>query len=131
MKVTLTLDDEIAEYYQKEAVSRRVAVGVVINERLALARPLNPRHRSIVVGDPDIIHRLERALGGGHLLGERDLLSKVERLARIDFGPHTFQITPGQFEELKFRAGKTGRSVEQLVADMYTKMSEDFFRAVP
>jgi hypothetical protein len=131
MKVTLTIDDELAEFYQKEATSRHVAIGTIINERLAQAKPLDPRHRALVIGDTDVIQRLERALGGGHLLGERDLVCKVERLARIEFGPHTFQITPGQFEELKFRATKTGRSVEQLVDAMYTKMSEDFFRAVP
>jgi hypothetical protein len=131
MKVTLSLDDDLADFYTREAASRRMAIGTVINERLTRALPLDPRKRSVVIGDADVIHRLEQALGGGHLLGERDLLGKVERLARIEFGPHTFQITPGQFEELKFRAGKTGRSVEQLVMDMYTKMSEDFFRAVP
>jgi hypothetical protein len=130
MKITLSLDDDFAEAYTKEAQSRRLSVAAVIAQRLLTALPLDPRKRGIVIGDAQILQELESILGGGSLTSERDLVEKVRRLARIKFGDHTFSITPGQFEELKFRATKTGRSVEQLIADLYTRMSQDLFRTV-
>jgi hypothetical protein len=131
MKVALLLDDDLGEAYQKEAASRRVSISTCIAERLLAAKGLDPRRRTLLIDDEAIVRHLEQTLGGGSLTGQYDLATKVSRLANISFGDHRFEITPGQFAELKFRAGKTGRSVEQLVADMYTKMSGDFFRAVP
>ncbi|SRR6266487_1132009 len=130
MKITLSLDDDLAECYQKEAASRRVPIGAVIAQRLTDARSLDPRKRGFVVADAQVLQELESILGGGSLVSERTLVEKVRRLARIRFGDHTFQITPGQFEELAFRAKKTGRTVEQLVADLYQRMAQDLFRTV-
>ena len=130
MKVTFTLDDELADFLQREAASRHLALGAVLNERLTVAKPLDGRHRSIIVSDAATLHELEKLLGSGHILGEFDLLSKVRRLASIEFGAHRFELTAGQLEELKFRAGKTGRTVEQLVEDLYRRMSQDLFRTV-
>ncbi|PYQ25627.1 MAG: hypothetical protein DMF56_26910 [Acidobacteria bacterium] len=130
MKITLSLDDDLVESYQKEAGSRRVPVNTVIAQRLQAALPLDPRRRGFVVADAQVLQELEGILGGGSLTSERDLVGKVRRLAAIHFGEHRFEITPGQFEELKFRATKTGRTVEQLVADLYQRMSQDLFRTV-
>jgi hypothetical protein len=130
MKVTLTIDDDLAEFYQKEAQSRKIPVSQIINERLTLAKSLDGRNRPVVVWDSAIVQHLESVLGGGHIKDQYDLSAKVTRLARIQFGDHRFEITPGQFEELKFRATKSGRTVEQLVADLYRRMSQDLFRTV-
>lgn len=130
MKVTLSIDDDLAEFYTKEAQSRRLPIGTIVNERLAAAKPLDPRRRGFVVADAQVLQELESVLCGGSLTSERNLVEKVRRLARIRFGDHEFKLTPGQFEELKFRATKTGRTVEQLVADLYRRMSVDLFRTV-
>ncbi len=130
MKIVLSIDDDLADFYAKEAQSRRLPIGTIVNERLAAAKPLDPRRRGFIVADAQVLQELESVLGGGSLLSERDLIEKVRRLARIQFGDHRFEITPGQFEELKFRATKTGRTVEQLVADLYRRMSVDLFRTV-
>jgi hypothetical protein len=130
MRITLSLDDDLADFYAKEAQSRHIPVGTIVAERLAAAKPLDPRRRGFIVADAQTLQELESILGGGSLTSERNLVEKVRRLARIRFGDHTFQITPGQYEELAFRAKKTGRTVEQLVADLYTRMSRDLFRTV-
>ncbi len=130
MKITLSLDDDLYADYLRESQSRKVPLNTILSERLALAQPLDPRNRPIVIGDPGIVQHLEQILGGGTTKDQYDFSAKVTRLARIGFGDHTFKITPGQFEELKFRATKTGRSVEQLIADLYQRMSQDLFRTV-
>ncbi len=130
MKVFLSLDDDLYEGYVREAQSRKVPIGMLLVQRLMLARPLDPRRRGFIVADAQVLQELESVLGGGSLVSERDLIEKVRRLARIQFGDHRFEITPGQLEELKYRATKTGRTVEQLVADLYRRMSVDLFRTV-
>jgi hypothetical protein len=131
MKAELRLDDDLYDAYKLESHSRRVPLGDILRERLALALPLDPRRRGLIVATPTVLADLEACLGGGHLLSEADLLEKVQRLARIKFGDYAFPITPGQFAELEFRATKTGRTVPQLVEAIYRKVSADFFSYVP
>jgi hypothetical protein len=130
MKITLSLDDDLYADYLRESQSRKIPLNTILNERLLLAEPLDPRNRPIVISDTGIVQHLEQVIGGGSIKDQYDLSAKVTRLARIGFGDHTFKITPGQFEELKFRATKTGRTVEQLIADLYTRMAQDLFRTV-
>lgn len=132
-KVTFTLDDETLEHYQHESKERHVPGGVaqVLNERLRRAIPLDPRDRPIIITGGRAREIIEEKLGGGNLKDTEDLLRKVTALAVIKFGEHEFKLTAGHYRELAFRATKTGKSVDQLLQETFTKMQAQFFEYVP
>lgn len=132
-KVTFTMDDDLLEFYQHEAKERKIQGGtaVVLNERLKRAVALDPRERTIIITGGRAREIIEEKLGGGQLRDTEDLLRKISNLAAIRFGMHEFQITPGQWRELAFRATKTGKTIEQLVEAIYVKMQATFFEYVP
>lgn len=133
MKATLTIDDDLFEIYKTEAGQRGVPVGQVISERLARAVALDPRTRAMVLDGGMVMQKIEEKLGGGQVKGAEDLLKKVTNLASIRFGSHEFQITPGQYRELAFRATKmgSGKTPEDLIAEIYRRMQATFFEYVP
>lgn len=127
---SLHIDDDLAQAYMAEAVERRVPVEQVLQERLASSAPLDPRQRYLIlIGEPR--EQLEIILGGGTLKDLADLVTKVRRLASIKFGAHELQLTAGQLEEIKWRAGKQGRTIDQMVQAAWTRFKEQFFTLVP
>lgn len=133
MKISLTIDDDTFEIYKTEARERGANVGTVIAERLTKAVALDPRTRALVLDGGLIMQKIEEKLGGGTLTGTEDLLRKVTNLASIKFGAHEFQITPGQYRELAFRATKVGGgiTVEDLIKRMYDTIAKNFFEYTP
>ena len=131
MKISLSIDDDLWEIYREESIERRMNPGDVIRERLQRAVGLDPRDRGVVLTGGRTMQLIEERLGGGHLKSAEDLLAKVANLASIQFGVHEFVITPGQYRELVFRAQKTGRTIEELVQEIYRRMQQDFWRYVP
>lgn len=130
MRITLTLPDDLGELYRVEADQRDLPVASVLEDRLKAAQPLDPRKRFVILQQP-MLGEVETHLGGGDLRGGGDLLAKVKRLASIAFGPHEIKLTPGQYEELAFRAGRMGKSIEQLVKETWERFCQDFFTLVP
>lgn len=131
MKAFLQLDDDLFEMYMQEAIERRMEVGDILRERLKRSIALDPRTRCMVLDDGRLLQQLEEYLGGGQLKGTADLVNKVSRLAKIKFGEHEFRLTAGQFEELAWRAKKTGRTVDQQMTVIFQRMRETFFTYVP
>jgi hypothetical protein len=73
------------------------------------------------------LQQLEDLLGGGSILNGDDLLKKVQRLAGITYGHIRLQFSPGQLEDLKRKADRQGKTVEQLVEQMAPRIHEQFF----
>lgn len=130
MRVTIDLHDDLADHYRREGDDRCVPLESVIEGRLGAATRLDPRNRYLILDQP-VLGELEKKVGGGHLQDNGDLLGKVQRLAQIRFGQHTLELTPGQLEEIAWRAGKQGRSIDQMLQAAYEKFAEDFFTLLP
>ena len=71
--------------------------------------------------------RLEDTLGVGATRTPEDLIAAVERLAAIAIGDVKIAFTPGQLEEIKFRANKRGQTVEQAMQAVVDRIKEEIF----
>lgn len=145
MDITLRVDDDLFAIFKAEALERKMTPGAVIRERLGRAVALDPRERGVVLSGGRTLHLIEQHLGGGDLKGAEDLLEKVRKLASVrlkspdlgdtsggePFGDRYFQLTTGQLQELVHRSAKTGRTLDQLVEEIWRRVGEDFFRYVP
>lgn len=129
MKVELTIPDEMGEFYAHEGQARNQTLAAVMVDRLERAKDLHPLGRYVIVTGKTR-EALETQLGGGHLLNAEDLLGKVTRIAKIQFGHHQILLTAGQMEELTHRAGKRGKSVEFLIEEIWKKLQAEFFTYV-
>lgn len=135
MKVTLNLPEGLAEQYLGEANDRDQAIETILEGRLKVALPLSPAERFVIVMDRPR-QQLEEMLGGGSLTGAEDLVYKVRRLARIHFGEHEIPLTPGQLEELAYRARKVyaamtpEAALARLIKDTWESFAEQFFGLV-
>lgn len=126
----LRIADDTAETYQEEATARHLELGAVLVERLEHAQTLDPRQRYLIV-EGKSREQLEALLGGLPLVSVRDLTEKVRRLARIKFGDHVIELSPGQMEEMAWRAKKQGKTVAELIRLTYEKFAQDFFTMIP
>jgi hypothetical protein len=126
-----TIPDDLFIIYRDEAMSRKISLGDLLRERLQKAVGCDPREHPLILTGGRTMQQIEGHLGGGQLKSAEDLLKKVRRLASIKFGAHEFVLSPGQLEELTFRAAKTGRSIDRLIAEIWRRVSEDFFKYVP
>lgn len=130
MRVTLHLDDDTAATYQNEAVERGIDVELVLEERLKMAQAMDPRSRYMLLID-NTLTRMEQALGHLPLLHAEDLIAKVTRLARVRFGDHALELTAGQMEEIAWRAGKQGKTVEFMLKAAWDHFCATFFTLLP
>jgi hypothetical protein len=71
--------------------------------------------------------KLEETLGVGTTRTPEDLLAAVERLASIKIGEIKIAFTPGQLEEIKFRAVKRGQTIEQALQAVVDRIKEEIF----
>jgi len=85
---------------------------------------LDPRDQTL---PPEARDRLERTLGLGATRTPEDLITAVERLAAISIGSIHIEFTPGQLEEIKYRATKRGRTVEQELQAVVDRIKEELF----
>lgn len=131
MRAMLQIDDDLFDLYEREAKERRMDVGDVLRERLKKAVALDPRDRGVVISGGRTRFLIEEMLGGGFLKDQEDLATKIRKLAVIKFGEHSFRLTAGHYQELQHRALKTGRTMDELIAEIFRKMQETFFDYVP
>lgn len=82
--------------------------------------------RALVVAGPDR-DRLEATTGVGSTRTAADLIQAVERLASISIGTIHVEFTPGQLEEIAYRAKKRGRSIDQELRAVVDRIKEDLF----
>lgn len=97
------------------------------SQQLGTALSTLPATGRFAVVNQQELQTLEDILGGGSVLNGADLLKKVERLAGISFGHVRLAFTPGQLEDLKRKADRQGKTVEQLVDQMAPRIHEQFF----
>lgn len=74
--------------------------------------------------DRDLI---EGTTGLGTTNSAADLLKAISRLARIGIGDLTLPFTPGQLEEIAFRAKKRGITVERAMQEVLDRLASDLF----
>jgi len=129
MILNLRVDDETYQHYADEAEATGSQPILVIEDRLKRALVLTPNSRYIILAD-GTRDRMEQILGGGSLKSAEDLLTRVQRLGHVKFGEHTIEITPGQMEEIIYRAAKMGRSVDDLIKEAYGIFARDFFTLI-
>jgi hypothetical protein len=74
-----------------------------------------------------ICTRLEQTLGIGAMRNVDALIEAVERLAAISIGTIAIEFTPGQLEEIKFRATKRGQTVQQALQAVVDRIKDEIF----
>lgn len=70
---------------------------------------------------------LELTTGIGTTRSAATLLAAVQRLARIRIGDVTIPFTPGQLEEIAYRAGKRGITVQRATQDVIDRIKDELF----
>lgn len=70
---------------------------------------------------------IEAITGIGSTRTPADLLAAVERLARIRIGEVAIPFTPGQLEEIAYRAEKRGISVQRAIQDVIARIQDELF----
>lgn len=130
MRVTLQLDDDTSEAYSTEALERGVDLEIVMAERLKMAQAMDPRSRYLLLID-NTLSRMEQALGHLPILHAEDLIAKTTRLAKVRFGEHSLELTAGQMEEIAWRGGKQGKSIEAMLAAAWERFTAEFFTLLP
>ena len=74
-----------------------------------------------------ICARLEQTTGIGSTRTPEDLVQAVERLAKIAIGTIQIDFTPGQLDEIAYRAKKRGWTVEQSLRAVVDRIKEELF----
>lgn len=124
------LPDDTAETYRQEANERAMPVVAVLIERLEHAQALDPRNPFLIIEGRNR-ERLEAILGRLPIRDVETLIERTRRLASVKFGDHEIELTPGQMEELKWRAVKQGKSVEEMIRLAAERFQEVFFTLIP
>ncbi len=70
---------------------------------------------------------IEAVTGLGSTRTALDLLAGVQRLARIKMGDVTIPFTPGQLEEIAYRAQKRGISVQRAMQEVVDRIKDELF----
>jgi hypothetical protein len=70
---------------------------------------------------------LERTTGLGTTRTPMELVAAIQRLARIGIGDVQIPFTPGQLEEIAYRATKRGITLQRAVQDVIDRISGELF----
>lgn len=71
--------------------------------------------------------RIEGVAGIGATQNGASLLLAIQRLARIGIGDVQIPFTPGQLEEIQWRAQKRGITVERAIQDVIDRIKDELF----
>lgn len=70
---------------------------------------------------------LEEITGIGSTTSAGALIAATARLARIAIGDVTIPFTPGQLEEITYRASKRGITVQRAIQDVIDRIKDELF----
>jgi hypothetical protein len=135
MKRQLQLPDSVDDEYvaMAEALAADGSPGIspeeVMSQTLQTFRSANPTTR-ILVFDAEQRARLEAALGGLPIVDPEEVISKVQRLAALEIGYLRVDFTPAQWEEMKRKAKRNGRPLEQYANEIAQGMASQWFDCV-
>lgn len=122
----VTISDQIADTYQAYATQQGIPLDAIILKQLDRFKAVTPGAATVVLGSKHLEYLAEK-LHGGDVRSAEDLVTKVDRLAGIKFEAIDLRLTPAQLEELAFRAERQGKTVEDLVQEMWARLSVEFF----
>lgn len=122
----VNIPDDILDAYQLHADKSGLPLEQVLAQQLRKFRQVAPKTR-VVVLTGDALDTVEQVLAGGSVSSGADLANKVTRLAGIRFHEIRLDFTPGQLDELAYRAERQGRPVKDLVAEIVRGITEQFF----
>jgi hypothetical protein len=124
----VTIPDDVADTYAAYAQPTGQALDTVVTQQLKRFARLAPSKRAIVLGAA-AIETLEARLGGLPLQDDQDLVARVARLAGVAFMGLDLRLSPGQLDELVTRAERQGKSVDQVILDIWAVLVNEFFYA--
>lgn len=122
----VTLPDEIIAPYLAYAESQGCPLADILAAQLKRFTAFEPGKKAIVI-PAKLEGVLADKLGGLPIASGPDLIARLTRLAGISFAGHDLSLTPNQLAELQHRAERQGRSVAELVDDIWRRLSNDFF----
>ena len=95
------------------------------------AKQFAERYEVVVSGglqlSPADCAQLEETAGLGSTQSASDLVKAVEKLCAIKVGDIRIPFTPGQVQELQYRAKKRGRTVEQEMQAVVDRIRDELF----
>ncbi len=118
----VTIPDELADAYQAYATQQGIALDEVVAKQLKRVQTVTPGSKVVILGAKHLDYLAEK-LHGGDVMSAEDLVTKVDRLAGISFQGIDLLLTPAQLEEVAHRAARQGKSVDQLVHEMWEHVS--------
>lgn len=124
MDLHIRIPDDLADDYRKHDVNLQSAVLTT----LLRFRRVGPAARAVIVSHDDRA-RLESLLGYGHIQTSADLVTKVEKLARLRVGDIEIPFSTSEWREIELRAHKRGITIEQECRRIVGSMHELFFNS--
>jgi hypothetical protein len=126
MKLTLTLPDDLAETYQKEAEAAQLSLESVIGRRLLRFKDFKNAERIIVLAGKD--RQAIEAIFQIPIEQPADLVRKCQNLAKVGFGPVHREFSPGEMIRLRERAGFLNWPVEKFIEHESTRVWEELLQ---
>jgi hypothetical protein len=114
MRITLQLDDDLADQYK--ALAGKRTLERTMADQLARFQAYSPT-AGILILEPAHLGSLHQILGPGATLGPEQLVQAIAHLAKLQVGKIEVILSPKQWEAVLARAEKQGRGVDQLCRD--------------
>ena len=126
LRITIS-DNADTEFTRRlEGKPRSPSIEMLISRHLDATLDIVPDERHLTI-DASALTALEDILGGGSLLSDTDLLTKVQRLAGVSFLHVRLPFTHSQLEQLSEKAARNSLTVDQLVERTAPRIYEQFF----
>jgi hypothetical protein len=122
----ITVPDPLADQYADGAKVANMTAEEAMVRQLQRTVGVAPSGRQVVLGASQLEY-LERRCGGGPITRADEVVARVARLASISFMGIDLLLSPGQLEELAFRASRQGKPMETLVKEIADRLVTDFF----
>jgi len=106
-------------------ISRSSAIVDFVRGRLGEKYEIVVDHELVL--PPQVVARLEQTTGFGTGKDPFTLVEAIERLASISIGTVRVEFTPGQLEEIAYRAKKRGHTVEQELKTAVERVKDEIF----
>ncbi len=122
----VTLPDAVTDLYQAYADKQGKPLDVILADRLKRTASVAPGTRVVFVSGA-ALEAIETRVGGGQITTAEELRTRIDRLASISFMGRDLQLSPNQLEELAKRAERQGKSIDDLILDIWRTLRDDFF----
>lgn len=122
----VTIPDDLADTYAAYATAQGVDLDNVITRQLERFRHLEPGKTAIVIR-ADALTDLQNLLGGTPIRNGQDLIDRVRRHGQLTFESYNLELSHGQKAELEYRSVRAGKSVKQLVEEIWRDLQGNFF----